>query len=362
MEKYQPGVGIAAGSLMIRWDMMNNICWQEQDPPNPGESINIFINFESVLSNLTMVKNLNSTVMFFKQELVLELEAAILNLVAHYRSYFRAGDCKPRVYLYYTDIDTTEEQSMKVYNSYYRSTYHNNYRKNPNYRVIGEFMTEIVIPEVELILTYIPGCYFVRSKRFDGSLLPKIIRELHPSRVNVIITGDVFDTLYLFQQGFTVIHVKRRYSNFKIVSTVLDSVQSIVTEESTFDLGILGSELYYKLLLSVRGSKIRNIRSARGFGYTKLLGTLREGIDSGLLLRDYNSIGSVIQLFPEQFREDIRKGYQCSDLDLQLSLLGKPDRDYVSTQLIDKVDNVSLEALNNQRFLNCQINLHGLLS
>jgi hypothetical protein len=120
--------------------------------------------------------------------------------------------------------------------------------------------------------------------------------------------------------------------------------------------------MYYKLLLSIKGSRIRNIKSAKGFGYNKFLNLITEGVDKGIVLKDFNSINSVIELFPDKYRNDIKAAFECTSLDIQSALLTDSDVESVKLQIVDKVDTKSLEALNNKRFLDFQINLQGLLN
>lgn len=360
MDNYRPVLTYAAGSQMLKWELMDSHLHRDNRVVR-GSSINVFISLEAVLKNLTTVKDLGSLVSLHKQDVVLDLESSILNLVANYKSYFNREGCPTRIFLYMTDLDECD-QSMKAYNEFYRSYYYNHYRRNPGYRAIGDLLVETILPEIELILTYVPDCYMVRSKRFDGSLVPDIIQKCYPAERCIIITSDVFDTLYSFRDGFTVIYIKRRYANFRVVSDVEESIQGIVTGESPFDTQLFMSEMYYKLLLSIRGSDIRNIRSAKGFGYGKFLSLLKEGVNHGIVLKDFSSIESVIELFPDKYRNDIKMAFQCTDLDIQLSLLGESDYDFVRSKIVDRVDRESLEALNNKRFSEYPINLLGLLS
>jgi hypothetical protein len=209
-------------------------------------------------------------------------------------------------------------------------------------------------------MSYIPDCYFIKSKTFDGSLIPSICSTFSDNK-NVIITADVFDTLYLFNPNFATIYIKRRYPNFTVTSEIDTTVQTIIKNENPFDLTIFNSELYYRMLISIKGSKVRNIRSAKGFGYGKFMKLLRDGIDRDIVLRDFESIDSVIELFPDKYREDVRSAFQCTGLDTQYSLLNEVDIGSIQSQIVDKVDISSLEALNNQRFLEFPINLQGLL-
>lgn len=361
MEKYIPGIGVVAGSLMLKWNLLDQHVHNHPINIQPGDEVNVFINFESVLRNLGNQKGLTSAVSFHKQKIVIELEAAIINLAASYKMYFHKENCRPKIYFYHTDLGNDNIQEMKEYNKYYRSYYHNRYMNNPQFRLMGDVMNRIIIPEVELILSYVPDVYFIKTKTFDGSIIPNMISTFSSAK-NVIITGDVFDTLYMFNPNFMTIYIKRRYQQFNVYSDVDSVIQSIVKEVSPFDLTIFHSEMYFRLLLSIKGSKIRNIRSAKGFGYPKFAAILKRGLDNGIVLRDFESIESIIELFPESYRLDIKNAFKCTSIETQYTLTNEMDEEYIKSQIIDKVDMESLEALNNRRFLDFPINLSGLLS
>lgn len=360
MENYVPGIGVVAGGLMLKWDLLNQHVHGSPLNIQPGDNVNVFINFESVLRNLALQKGLSSTVTFHKQKIVIELESAVLNLMASYRMYFKKERCNPKMYFYCTDLGGSPQQ-MEVYNKYYRSFYHNRYMQNPQFRSMGEVLNKIIIPEIELILSYVPGCYFIKSKTYDGSIIPQVISTFSDSK-NVIISGDVFDTLYMFNPDFLTIYIKRRFQHFKVMSEIGDVVQSIVKDISPFDLTLFNTEMYFRLLLSIKGSKIRNIRSAKGFGYGKFMNLLKQGLEKDIVLRDFESIDSIMDLFPQSYREDIKQAFQCTSIDTQYSLLNDVDIEEVKSQIRDKVDIQSLEALNNKRFLEFPINLQGLIN
>lgn len=361
MENYRSGkVSLAAGTMMLKWDMMNRLVHTNPINLQLGDDLNVFINLETVLRNLTMQRDIQSMISFYKQKLVIELESSILNLMAMYRMYFNKEKCNVKLYFYVTCLNG-DKQQMEVYNKYYRSFYHNKYMKNPQFRQMGELLNTVVIPEVELILSYVPGCYLLKSETFDSSIIPYIVSTFSGSK-NVIITGDVFDTLYLFNPNFMTIYIKRRYQYFNVVSDIDSAVQSIVKDESPFDLTVFYSEMYYRLLLAIKGSKIRNIKSAKGFGYGKFMNILKKGIDDGIVLKDFESLDSIIQLFPEQYRESIKEAFQCTSIETQYDLLSDIDIDGIRSQITDKIDMKSLDALNNRRFLDFPINLQGLIN
>lgn len=362
MDRYKPSIGYSAGALMVKWDELDMQIAQQPIHIEPGDDVNIFINFECILRNISQRKNLLSDITYYKKELCLDLESSILNLVAHYRGYFKIKyKCNPRVYLYYTNLLSESEQEMSVYNKYYRAYYHNRYIQNPQFKDMGKTLTEIVIPEVDLIMNYIPQCYFIKSDGFDGSLIPTIISRFDSSK-NVIISGDVFDTLHMYDGKMIVIYVKRRFQYFSVSSTPEAVVQSIVKNTSPFDLTIFNARLYFRLLLSIKGSKIRNIKSAKGFGYLRFIKILADGLKNGVVLKDFASIDSIITLFPEQYRDDIKTAFRCTDIDTQYDLLTDADINSVKSQIVDKIDIASVEALNNKRFLEFPINLQYLLN
>lgn len=361
METYIPGkVGVCAGSFMLKWPLLNQHVHNHMMKLYPGDRVNVFINLECVLRNLFMQKGLNELVTFHKQKVVIELESAILNLMASYRSYFNKEKCEPRMFFYFTDLGGAP-QEMEVYNKFYRSFYHNKYMQDPHFNKMGDLMQNIILPEVKLIVSYVPGCYFITSRTFDSSVIPDVIAGFDQSVKNVIITGDLFDTLYMLDPNFMTIYIKRRFQHFAVASSIQETIQTVIKNESMFDMGIFSSEMYYRMLLSIHGSKIRNIKSAKGFGYGKFMRILKSGMERGIILKDFESIDSIIDTFPESYREDIKNAFQCTSIDLQRSLLNDTDEEEIKSQIVDKEDIKSLEALNNKRFLEAPINLQSLL-
>ena len=262
-----------------------------------------------------------------------------------------------KVYLYYTDLTSDIKQEMTEFNKYYRSYYMNRYMSNPQFRDMSELLTTVIIPEVELILSYIPGCYFLKSKGFDSSVIPALVSSINSADDNVIISGDVFDSQYMFNPIFHTVYIKRRFQHFGVASNIPDTVNSIVKDESPFDLAIFNSEMYFKLLLSIKGSKIRNIKSAKGFGYGRFMTLLKEGLNNGVVLKDFSSIGSITDLFPSKYREDIINAFQCTNIDTQITMTTESDIELMRTQMIDKSDIESVQALNNKRFLQYPLKL-----
>ena len=358
VERYEEGIGFSASLLQLKWDLLDQ---RIAGLLQPGEDINVFINFESIMENITVQRPMTSTLAYYKQDVTLEMESAILNLVAHYRAYFRKLRCKPKIYIYYTDLKNTEPQQMTTYAKYYREFYKNQFLQNPQFRAMGELLVETVIPEIKLILSYVQGCYFLSSSTFDGSIIPLIIGNIEGGVKNVILSSDSFDTLYLFHEMYRMFYIRRRYKYSNIACDMDEVLQYIFKNESVFDITLFRQPMYYRLLLAVIGSKTRNINGGYGFGVGKLLSLLKAGIDTGNILKTYSSIDSIIDLFPSKQRTDIKEAFQCMNLDTQYSLLSDADIGGIKDQLIDKYD-PSVSELNDKRFLQYPINLQALLN
>ena len=68
----------------------------------------------------------------------------------------------------------------------------------------------------------------------------------------------------------------------------------------------------------------------QGFGYGKFMNILKGGLDQGIVLKDFGSIDSIIQLFPQEYRDDIKQAFQCTSIDTQYSMLNETDIEEVS--------------------------------
>lgn len=361
MDGYKPGVAVAAGRYMAKWNDLDHHINSSMLNIQSGDDVNVFINFESILRNLTLQSRLSTSLVQYKQQIVIELESAILNLAAHYRLLFaKKMRCNTKIYYYYTDLTCTDPQEMTCINKFYRSYYKNRYLQNPEFREMGKVLTDIIIPEIELIISYVPNVYFLKSKTFDSSLIPLTVASSSGAK-NVLVTGDIFDTLYLFNPDFLTLYIKNRYSFFKICSNIDSTVQTIIKDESPFDLGIFKSEMYFRLLLAIRGSKIRNIKVHKGFGYHTLMNLIQNGLDRDIILKDFSSLDSIIQLFPEDLKKDLKNAFQCMSLDIQFDMMSDTDKSSLKDQMIDRVDFMSLNALNNKRFYEFPVNISALI-
>ena len=215
MEIYQKGVGLSAGLMMIKWKEMDDII-KRSNFTFTGTEVNVFINFESVLNNITNQRNLIRSIVNFKQDFVIELESSILNLIANYKMYFRHLHTDAKIFLYYTTL-SSKKQRMQAYKKYYRTFYFNKYNQNPQFRDVMNVIKQNVIKETKLIIDYIPNIYFVQTNDIDSFLIPYILQ----GEKNVILSTDIFDSLCFFKPNFLPIIIRRKYKDMNLLLKIV---------------------------------------------------------------------------------------------------------------------------------------------
>ena len=116
---------------------------------NPTDKVNVFINFESVLNNLSMMRDID-TKLLLERKFPTIFESEMINLCAHYKKFFRGNGLDTKVFLYYTDLSSPDFINYK-YNDEYRSYYINKYLQNPKFQLLGNKLLDVIIPRVQKI-------------------------------------------------------------------------------------------------------------------------------------------------------------------------------------------------------------------
>ena len=358
MEKYFNGIGFCAGIFMLKWNVFANYLTDLK--LESGSKINLFINFESILENICNFKRFNNLMSFYKQKVVIEFESAVLNLLAHYRGFFKKNNYNGNIYLYCTGLNDLN-QSMKKINKWYRNYYFNKYTRNPEYKNIKS-LYDIAVNDLKLIIKFIPNCFIIESNGCDGSMIPKLFEDSN----NVIITKDLFDTIYLFE-NFKVLFIKQSYRK-NINECIFTDPINILSNEldpsiNICKTNIFTSEMYYKILLSFIGNHYRNIDdlnsdTIKTKDFVELLNTK---ILSEELLMDFKSIESAIKSIPKKIQNSLMNNFKCFDFNNHLSLMTENNIDNIKTQAITEYDLESIQALNNQRFLEFPVSIIDLI-
>lgn len=356
MERYIPGVGRSAIQLMIKWSVLRQLLADLKDE----KEINLFINFESILRNLCKIKNLGLLVNFYLQKVVIELESSVLNLVAHYRGFFKKHGIKCNIYFYYTDLSCENSQLMKNEIKFYRNYYYNKYKQNPEFKNIFRLL-QIIVPDLKLITQFIDGVYFITTKEIDSSLVPKLLSSDIQS---IVLTEDIFDTIYLFD-NIKVLYIKRDFnknSQSVVFSSPAEIADKILNYDNPFELIVFNSELYFKLLLTFNGSQVRNLQSlsSDGCSIINFAENLRNKIKEGVLLENFKSLSSVLSFLPKKVQSELSQSFKGFDLNVHLSQVNELIKEELKEQIVDHFDFDSIMSLNNQRFLEFPVNLIDL--
>ena len=356
MERYSSGISFCAVSLMIKWSLLNKLLIDLNI--ESGSEVNLFINFESVIKNLCKIKKFNTLMSLYTQKVVIEFESAVLNLVAHYRGFFKKAGIKCNIYFFYTNLDCNNSQLMKTELKFYRNYYYNKYKQNPEFKNIFRLL-QIAVPDLKLITNFIEGVYFIETNEIDSSLVPKILSK----EKSILLTEDIFDTVYCFET-FKVLYIKREFGqkNEVVFSYPLEIINKILNCKDGFEFSPLSSELYYKLLLAFKGSPIRNIQplSSENCSLVDFALQLKDKIIKGEILEDFKAIGSVLEFIPKRVRNELEKSYKLFDLKVHLSKINELLISKIKDQIVDNFDFNSIMALNNERFLEFPVNLIDL--
>ena len=161
---------------------------------NPGDKVNVFISMESIYKNLSMVQDLEKKLLLYR-DFKVSFISNVLNLVAHYKRFFRNNTLQPRMFIYQTDFMSDEFPEYK-YNDEFRSYYLNKYNENTKYTYLTDNLKDEIIPELITYCQFIPGVYFITAKNIEGSLVPYIIGESDKAYKNFIISTDMYETQY----------------------------------------------------------------------------------------------------------------------------------------------------------------------
>lgn len=328
---------------------------------SPTDKVNVFINFETVLKYLSQIKDVDRK-MVLERELPVILSSGSLNLMAHYKRFFVQNGLTTRVFLYYTDLKSDSYQLQSI-NEDYRSYYEQKYLHNPKFSMIGDLMSDTVIPEIQTIAQFINGVYFIKASNFDGSLVPLIIANNDKEYKNLIISGDYYDTQYQFFSDRFLMHFMKRSSSGSDISYDINRSAKILffDKPDDIDLSIITGNLsFYNILLAAKGSKHRCIDGIKGIGPKTIYKYIMSAISNGSIAEDTSSMDLIIDTFPEDIQEDMRINAYCTNIVDQYKKLTSEDLFSIEKQLVDRFDNNSLLRLNSDRYYHHQLMLQEL--
>lgn len=324
----------------------------------PDDKVNIFINFESVLNNLSCIKDIDKK-LILERELDVILTSNILNLAAHYKNFFRKNNLETRVFIYYTGLSSNKFINNQI-NEDYRSYYMMKYMNNPKFSYLGESLVNTIIPMTKKIAEFLPNVYFIDGNNIEGSLIPYIIGKMDSSYKNLIITSDIYDTQYQLIDTYLCHYIKKSFSGSLLSCNIEQTLKHIFKDKVNEDYTIFNNKPYYLMLLSCVGDKKRSIEPIRGIGTKTVIKLINRGLDENIITDKTNTVELLKNIIAIDSQNDLVNNFNCINIEDQYNVLSKEDIFNIEKQLIDRFDNGSLLKLNATKFYNHQMMLEQL--
>lgn len=304
--------------------------------------VNFFINLEPIFRKM-LNKRFNQYLQVKKDDRVIELVSDIINIGAHYRSYFTKSGHYCKVYMYFGDIDDSEYRN-KDFIEDYRSYFHERFNRTdsrPLYRLLDKS-----IELAKSILIYIDGVYLLTPKLAEPSLIPHIIKtEFSQGEINILMTNDIYEYQYV-NEGFMIL--KPNMENSQLITK--DNMIERLKLENKIVNKIDISPTYLPYLLSFVGDKYRSITGVRGIGVGKAIKLFSEAINANMLSSEGTTISIVSGILKDEWRELIEKNFSVIDIHTQYNRTNIVEVGHIEKQLVDKFDNLSLKLLNQNYF------------
>ena len=331
--------------------------------PEIAGSINVFIDLESVFLNLSVIQDLEKK-LILQQGYQNLFVSNILNLAAHYRHFFAKNTAyNVRVYMYYTDFDSTEFYERK-YNEDFRSYYLNKFNSNPKFVLLTESLKEDILPQAKLIADFIPGVYVIKATNIEGALVPYIVATSDPDSKNFVISEENYNTQYTLMDNFIHHLIKAGQAQRNIYYTIMQYLVGITNKapEELIEMSKLFSYPgMYCSLLACLGDRSRAINGIRGIGVSKLAKLLIERIRGNNLNPNAVSPETISPIFEgDPAKEEFENNYYCTSIPMMYERLTEADKQSIYSQIVDRYDFNSVVKLNNSRFVKWPLKLDAL--
>jgi hypothetical protein len=305
--------------------------------------INLFINLEPILRKLT-ASDIDKYLRVKKDEKIYEMVSNIVNLAAHYRLFFSKNKLYSNVYIYVGYPFNAVYKNADLQPNY-RKTYQHKYTKDPKSMVLGHVLNE-VIPLTKTILEYVKGVYLIESNTVETSVIPQVItNESNDNYLNFMLTTDRYEYQYT-NHNFYIIRPKQDHSYLLNKDNVIDLMK--LEDKIVNDIRLPSS--FVPFILSLLGDKYRNIEKIKRIGIGNILKMIRQAIDMNIISSNVTNINVLAEVLKEDIRSQVMENYYLTDIVSQYQVLNMKGRYSITSQLVDKFDNVSLKKINEEEF------------
>lgn len=362
-------------SFKVKFIIMDNLFKKliikddEKKKNDKIETVNVFINLESVLMSIQREYVENELLVMDKpklKEAYIGIISNIINLAAHYRAFFKKHKIFTNIIYYYNDFSISNRKyNNRSFIDEYRKYYHHRFESS-KYETINEMIKE-GLSFSNTIIDYIQKVYFVSSDRLESSCIPYYYMKenIFPSNMNIIVSKDLYDLQYVNKKCLVIYPFKE---NSEIITkyNVIDFLKAKYKCENDYQI----SSQLVPFILAVLGDKKRNLPSTPGIGFKKLYKGIVKLYEEGYIDDDdptslkITHIGDFIKeggsFLHGDIKELILRNYQCIDINRQVSIAHKISLESLKDNLIDMIDKSSLRELNDKYFISNPLELEDL--
>lgn len=328
------------------------------------DKINVFINIESVFKYLSMIPDLEKK-LILQRDFETILISDMLNLAGHYKRFFVNNGFDTRIYLYHTDLNSSEFSEFK-YNEDYRTYYLVKYNNNPKFVYLTDSLKTNILPKVKTCCEFIPRVYYINATNIEGSLIPYTIAMEDSSRKNLLINSDFYETQYSFIPGFINHYFHRGPGYCRICSSLEEYIEIILKKdkkECQSLISLLNTYPLYCTLLSILGDKTRTIDGSQGIGPKTLEKMILESIDKKEITKDNINPNSISNIFGSstEDKEEFVNNFYCTSVINGYQDLTESEKLSIFNQRKDRYDITSMQQLNATTFYNHPLILESLM-
>lgn len=330
--------------LKVKFDVLDQLNVLDRTK----EQVMVFINLEDPFRYLLNQRNdvQLKAAQCSIADIQLNLISNVINLGQHYRLYCKKNKKSSRVFLYWNYPKGS--YNNRIYWSKYRDDFDKRFGINTN----AEYVTrciEQMVPILNSIIPFINQVYLVSGGPVESSLIPKIVMPAYDDGVPkqcIIVSRSRYDYQYLYDD-FTIIEPRGANSCIVDNTNVIDHMKQKknIKNPMTVPSSLLS------FILALLGDEHRGIPKIEGFGLLSIIKAIHTALEHHFISETTQDIDLLSSILNETYRSRFERNYHMVNLELQMEDVTPVQAEMITSQLIDKYDDRTLNAMNERYFL-----------
>ena len=318
--------------------------------------VNVYINLENVfkfiitprINNFIQAASSMEGYESYMKKVSLSLVSNIINLGQHYRLWLAKQNIDSRIILYW-NYPCPGEYINSKYIQTYRSTHQDRYCSNMESSHILECLTN-AYKFLNVCIHYINEVYLIDAGRVESSLVPLIVsRYVYDNTTvkNLLVTTSKYEYSYT-DYGFTIISPSVKKKNPYIVNN--RNVVEVLKGKTGVTTTLSSNSNFIEFINAAMGCSDRNIAKMSGIGMSSILKMINVAIQKGLITENTKDIDMLSGIIGADFKDLFIRNYHCTNLELQIRDIEPIDIHRIKSQIVDKYDEATLNAMNEKYF------------